>query len=394
MIRLSSVVFVAGTAVLLARLAQRHFGNGHRFGALTAALYGFLTLANGGLATNTEILVNFFIVLAVCLLTGGSLDQKVSIPRSLIVGASLGAAFNVNYLAGFPILGVVAFYLFWLEPSRTAGAWLHRYVANGVCMFLGFLLVTLALLLPVLIAGDIADYFALQLAYLLNYDVGVDFATALRRIAETASVYWPVFVVAALLAVSALWPRWSSRSIWESTESPRDRRILAWLALLLFSLLAAAASGNVYPHFFLLTVPAMVMLAVAFLALACTNPRLRNFCALWLLLMSGAGIIQAHAELWRGYRSHLAIFKGAAPDSVARAADYMSARLRPAETDLRLRRTANSLFSDPHCTADPLRLPGHSPGAAHCPSLWFHSGGESPRSARGRATFRCCKTAH
>ena len=160
-IRLSSIVFVAGTAVLLARLAQRHFGNGHRFGALTAALYGFLTLANGGLATNTEILVNFFIVLAVCLLTGGSLDQKVWISeepdcrREPRRGVQRQLSRRISNPRRCRVLSLLAGAL--ANGGRVVAI---RYVANGVCMFLGFLLVTLALLLPVLIAGDIRTTFA------------------------------------------------------------------------------------------------------------------------------------------------------------------------------------------------------------------------------------------
>jgi len=331
-IRLIPIVFVAGTALLLTRLAHRQFENGRHLGALAAALYGLLTLTNGGLASNTEILVNFFIVLAVCLLTGGSLDRGLSIPRSLAVGASLGAAFQVNYLAAFPILGVAAFYFFWLAPARAAGPWLHRYLGNGACMLAGFLLTGLVLLLPVFIAGDIRDYFALQLAYLIDYHRSFDAALALRRVSESVIVYWPFYMVSALLAASALWPRWSTRTVWDSGESARDRRITAWLVLWACSLLAAAASGYFYHHFFLLTVPGMVMLAVAFLELACASGRLRNFCALWLLLMGSAGLAQAHAELWRGFRSQRPVLGGAPVDVVARAADYMSSRLRPSET--------------------------------------------------------------
>ncbi|MNC88342.1 hypothetical protein D3C83_41450 [compost metagenome] len=63
-LRLIALAVVAGTALLLARAAQRQFGHGPWLGAWTAALYGLLSLTNGGLASNTEILVNFFVVLA------------------------------------------------------------------------------------------------------------------------------------------------------------------------------------------------------------------------------------------------------------------------------------------------------------------------------------------
>jgi hypothetical protein len=98
-IRLIAVVFVAATAWLLARLAQDHFGRDRALGGVIAGLYGLLTLTNGGLATNTEILINFFIVLAIYVIVTRRLDQRTSLPAALAAGASLGVALQVNYLA-------------------------------------------------------------------------------------------------------------------------------------------------------------------------------------------------------------------------------------------------------------------------------------------------------
>jgi 4-amino-4-deoxy-L-arabinose transferase-like glycosyltransferase len=52
-IRVIPIVFVAATAALLARLAFLQFGGDRMLAALAAALYGLLTLTNGGLASNT-----------------------------------------------------------------------------------------------------------------------------------------------------------------------------------------------------------------------------------------------------------------------------------------------------------------------------------------------------
>lgn len=330
-IRLMPVVFVAATAWLLARLAQDHFGPDRALGAVTAALYGLLTLANGGLATNTEILINFFIVLAAYVIVTRRLDQRASLPAAVAAGASLGMAIQVNYLAAVLLLGVAGFYLAWIVHAGLNATALRRYLLNGAYMLGGLLLVGFILHLPVLLEGDLSDYFGLKLRYLTGYQ-GVEApGVALRRVSEALAPYWAFYVLAAVLLAYAI-RRPAAAASYDTGQSVADRRIVGWLVLCAFSLAAAVASRKFYQHFFLFSVPALVMLGAAFLRIACPAGRLRTFCGLWLVLVALVTVMNSRDEFLRGFRAHEKSLQGAPADPVAAAGEYLSSRLRPGET--------------------------------------------------------------
>lgn len=329
-IRLIPIVFVAATACLLARLAQIP-GPDRMLGGVAAALYGLLTLTNGGLATNTEILVNFFVVLSGYLIVFHRLDLRESFPASLAVGASMGMALQVNYLAAILLAGIVGFYLACMAPLQPKTRLLRRVVVNGTYMLCGFLLVSIAIHLPVLLYGNLADYFALKLRYLTGYQ-GVDEpGVALRRISEALTPYWPFYTLTLVLLASALRRRSTAQHSSDSGDALAERRVVAWIVLCAFALLAALASRRFYQHFFLFSVPALVMLAVAFLRMAVPQGRLRSLLAVWMLLMASVSIIDARDQLVRGMRSHARIFEGAPADSIAEVGEYLAKRLRPGE---------------------------------------------------------------
>ena len=130
-IRLIALVFVAATAVLLGRAAEAQFGRSPWLAAWVAALYGIASLANGGLATNTEILVNFFVVLALWLVVASDPQSRLSVPRCVAIGGSLGLAFQVNYLAGILAAGAAGFYLCWIWNSQPLDVLTRRYIRDG-----------------------------------------------------------------------------------------------------------------------------------------------------------------------------------------------------------------------------------------------------------------------
>jgi hypothetical protein len=323
---------VAATGVLLARLAVLQFEADRWLAAMAAANYGLLTLANGGLATNTELLVNLFVVIAMHGLVAWRLDSQVSVPGSLLVGASLGMAFQVNLLSGFLIVGVAAAYYLLLAPADEYGRPLRRYVINGSVMFAAFVLAGVALHLPVLLYGDIADFMQLKLAYLHDYEGIGDFATALRRISESLVVHAPFHALLIVLAVAAARNRWKSAGAGGADGDPRDRRILAWIAFTALAFAAALASRRFYHHFFLFLAPGFAMLAIAFLQLLCPAGPVRRACALWLLLMAGISALSVHEELVRGMRAGQRARAGQPADHLAEVAQFLSERLRPGET--------------------------------------------------------------
>ena len=329
-IRVIPIVFVAATAALLSRLVHLQFGRDRMLAALAAALYGLLTLTNGGLASNTEILVNLFIVLAMYVIVARGLDRSTSPAAALVAGSSLGMALQINYLSAILVAGVAAFYLAWMKSAGPDTRPVRRYLVNGTFMFCGFLLAAVAAHLPILASGDLPAYFSLRAAYLTGY-AGVPGGVALRRTAEALAPYWPFYTLALLLALAAI-PRNGSSRRWDSGESLADRRVVAWLVFGAFALWAAFVSRRFYGHFFLYSTPALVMLAVAFLGLAIPAGRLRKFCALWLALMAGTTVLHARDNLMRGYRAQVRVLAGEPADPVALTGAYLSKRLRPGET--------------------------------------------------------------
>ena len=116
------------------------------------------------------------------------------------------------------------------------------------------------------------------------------------------------------------------------SSSPRDARVTGWLVMCAAALAAAFASGRYYHHFFLFSVPALTMLAVAFVRLALPAGRLAGFCGAWLVLMALIAALASHDEFQRGIRAHKRVSRGEPPDHVAFTARYMAQRLRPGET--------------------------------------------------------------
>lgn len=330
-VRMIPIIFVAATAAILARIVWITLGPGRWTAALAAALYGLLTLANGGLASNTELLVNLFIVLAVLVLLEQGLDRRVSAAASLAAGASLGLAFNVNFLAGVLVAGVAAFYFAWMAAREPLAAIWPRYFANGAWMLAGFLLAGMLVMLPIALYGDLADYFGLKLAYLGSYSGIGDTGVALRRVSEAMVAHWPFWSIAVLLGAAAM--RGSKASPAGSAPvSPRDARIVGWLTLCLFALLAALASRRFYQHFFLFAAPPLVLLAVTFTRLLPMPDVSRCLIGLAVLLFGAAAPISAQETFLQGIRAQVRVCRGLPADGVAGEGRYMSGRLRTGDT--------------------------------------------------------------
>lgn len=330
-VRMIPVVFVGATAALVARIAWMTLGHGCWTAALAAALYGLLTLANGGLASNTELLVNLFIVLAVFLLLAQGLDRRVSVIGALAAGGSLGLAFQVNFLAGVLVAGVAAFYFAWMAAREPPAAFAARYFANGAWMVAGFLVAGVIVTLPIALYGDLRDYLGMKLSYLGSYP-GVDnTGVAVRRVAEALVPHWPFWALALLLGAAALRGGQASTS-WLAPAAPRDARIVGWLTLCLFALFAAVASRRFYQHFFLFAAPPLVLLAVTFTKLLPMREDSRPILSLAVLLFGAAAPISAQETFLQGMRAQARVCRGLPADSVASTARYLSDRLGPGET--------------------------------------------------------------
>ena len=329
-IRTIPIVFVGGTAILLAWLSRRQFDMNALQAGLVAAMYGVLTLPNGGLATNTEILMNLFVVGAVALLIKGGLDRRVSLLYALLTGFALGAVLQVNYLGGILVAGVAAFYLAWIyDGTRPAAEVLRLYFVNGMSIFTGFVLCNLMLVLPIIVAGNFAEYVGLQRAYLGGYDP-VGLSVQLDRLYRGGIALLPFLMLGAVFLFEG-----AHRLLVRRDRTPRgeaERRLRAWTVMWVFALLAASASGRFYGHFFLFLLPSSLMLAAGLLWLCREQLLLRRGLTSWLVLMAAFTTLQHDGIFIQGARGYVNILRNHGPDIVARASAAMSARLQAGET--------------------------------------------------------------
>jgi 4-amino-4-deoxy-L-arabinose transferase-like glycosyltransferase len=327
-IRTIPIVFVAGTAIVLAWLARKQFARSPSEAGLVAALYGLLTLPNGGMATNTEILMNLFAVGSVAFLVKGELNRRVSLPYALLAGISLGAMFQTNYLGGMLVAGFAAFYLAWMYDGTRPAEVLRLYLANGAIIFGGFALCNTLLILPLVAAGTFPDYLGLQLAYLGDYEP-VSWRVQLDRVYRGGIALLPFLMLGAVFAVEGL----RRPSIRRDTPANEEERTLrAWTLMWLFALLTASASGRFYGHFFLFLLPPSLMLSAGVLRLCGTLPAIRRGLGAWLLLMAAFTTTQHAGIFMQGLRGYVNLARNQPPDVVARASAAMAAQLAPGET--------------------------------------------------------------
>ena len=329
-IRIIAIVFVAGTAAVLAWLARRQFNADARGAGLVAALYGFLSLASGGMATNTEILINLFVVSAIGIMIAGRLDQRISPPHALLAGVVLGMLFQVNYLGGVLVAGVAAFYLAWIVGSLSTAALVRLYFINGLIIFFGFMLVNLLLILPLVIAGDFPDYIGLQRAYLSGYTSDAAPLRLVQRIYEGVGPIVPFVLLGIVFLVEGLYRRFLADERPPLTDN--GRVIRAWVILWMFGALAASMSGRFFAHFFLFMLPASVMLAAAVLLHLREQPALRRGVMMWMFLLAGFVATDNIGMYMNGLRGYANWLGGRPADPVAAVSEAMARELAPGDT--------------------------------------------------------------
>lgn len=311
--RLAGVVAVAATATGLHAIALR-LGGGRATGLAAGLMYVAQTTMPGGLATNTEILFAPFVVLAALLLLGEA--RREAPPRAGIVlaaGLAAGIALWVKQVAA---LEASALWVTMVVVAWRAG-WLRaRRVPVLAALFaLGAGLPTLGLAAGYWAAGHGATWWQANVAAPLQYaGVAVD-APGLR-----AGVLGAAPWLAGLLVAGA-------GCGFRDVAARRAARLLwPWLAA---SVLAVAAPGKFFDHYFLILLPPLALLAAFGIAATLRHAvmpayRARGFVVIAALVMAVpvAGMLVPRLASGIGLR-------GADPvREVARAAE---AALRPGE---------------------------------------------------------------
>ncbi len=318
-IRLLAAIASAATAYLLSLFLMRATSAGILASAMVGVIYALSSTINGGLATNTEILMNLYLAGVLVLANTGHIAERFVPGRSVAIGVLLGLMMHTNYLSGFIILGFCAAYALSLGSALGLAPALRIYLQNGAVIFSGFLGITTILLMPIVVWSDLGAYFGKQIAFLSGYHR--DPGATLFSIALVG--YAHLLTLAAVLAVFLV------RSTFRTTPWPSRNRAIAWqlLVYLGFGFIAGTASGRLYPHYFILLLPSLSIISGLFLTFPMITKH-QHYRAAGLILVSVVFLWSNKAY----YEMGLAGYMGRAPDLPAEIAQDLKPRLDPEDT--------------------------------------------------------------
>jgi len=248
-IHLGLLVINAATIFLLFLLAKKLFDP---IGALTtAAAFGLLSLGQRVLGTSAN--AEHFVILPALggiLLLTHALDYQKWI--ALLTGAVLlGVAFIMKqHGAGFIIFA--GFYLLFTEIRRRPFSW-KSFVAKGIVFLLGVLLPLAVTCLILWRCGVFGKFWFWTFDYAREYVSAVPLSIGLKylkmwitSIVSSTILLW----ILAGVGLTCLW--WNKKA--------RQHRVFA-IGFLLFSFLAICPGFYFRPHYFILLLPAVALLA-------------------------------------------------------------------------------------------------------------------------------------
>ncbi len=324
-LRLLGVLAVAGTGFAL-NCAVRASGVGRATGLAAGLAYVACSALLDGLATNAEILLAPFVAAGVALGLRAMrralrLGEAPGLGRVLLAGLLVGLALLVKTVVlplgclVFLLLVVPALWVRALRWRRVAGLALAYALACGAPLGLVALVYALRGEWAAFLDGNV-------LAPLRYLGMGVPLAQAMRlSVAAGATLLLPV-----LLACGVLLPNWSACRPMRQAELCLARAALAWLCA---ASLAVALPGMYFPHYFLLLLAPVSLLA------ALGARRLARLARPGLMLAGFAGLLavttlQAWSMVLLPRLEHGIGLK--VQDPPQRVAAALNAGLRPGET--------------------------------------------------------------
>lgn len=252
-VRLLGTLCVWASSILLLVLILRS-GLGRLQAVFAALLYIAFASTMTGFATLTEILLAPFSLAGVVLLRE-TLDLRSAAWR-LLLFALAGLAFGwailikiVPLVPGLAVAGAVAFTLLRRRVTRKATA------CGLLAMFTG------AAALPMLIAalvyshaGHLGDFLYANFGFAHYYAASnPKLKLVATRLVTVVDSVWPLLVLAAVCILST--------AFWLRQRRGPEAIVGITFVWLLAELVAAAASRHFYPHYFLIVLPPLILLA-------------------------------------------------------------------------------------------------------------------------------------
>ncbi len=319
-LRLLAVIVAAAGAFVLGRYCCFATGQECSFGLFAAAIYGLLSGMNGGLVAQPELMMNIAVAL-IWLIQLRLRDDRPQPVLLLAIGGVMGVAFNCNYLFGFLILAFCVDYLLFLADRHSVG-WVSRhYLIGGLIIVAGFALTTALLLTPIWLAGALPDYLSMQVKFLSGYAERRD---RLATLSDALTELRPYALLTSLFVAALV------TQIFSRDGSGRNRHIRRALIYFAFGLIAAFASNRGHGKYFLLLLPAGIVLLCCMLQQH--RQRLAWPLALWLIIFA---VIQLETErevIKQGLAGWMRVIRGSPSDLPARIALEIRPELALGET--------------------------------------------------------------
>ncbi|WP_284946197.1 ArnT family glycosyltransferase [Acidisoma cladoniae] len=244
--RIAGVVATFATAILIYRIARHVMARQGRAVELCAGLAGawfvVATVAEDGVASNTELFMVPFTCLAMLMaMTGGA---RLGAGRLLAIGLSLGVAFMVKYVAVFDVGAVLLATALVFGRTRGGLVGLGDLLRYAVLMAIGMLLPFLAAAALYAAHGQFAVFVdASLLSNLRRAAVPLSAARFLSAFWSHAVLFPPLYVA----------PLWLLLRLF-AAERRGTLMLLAWVVT---SAVGVASGGLYFSHYFIQILPVL-----------------------------------------------------------------------------------------------------------------------------------------
>jgi 4-amino-4-deoxy-L-arabinose transferase-like glycosyltransferase len=322
-------IFVAALGAFLAGVVVLRSLSSDLWLACSAAIfYSLFSCVSRGLSPQPELIASIFLLSVWILIPAGTVARSLGV--LIAVGVLLGAMFQVNYLTGIFLLAfALEYFRTCLGGASTPSERWKTFVFHGTVIFSSFAVTFVILLLPVLLFGDIAEYFSLQMHYIAGYSKNLPIQ---RFLADIPTVTRPLFILLTLfcvfvffLVISALKENWR-KGFW---NSPFALRMCIFFAA---ALIASTATGRVYAKYYLMVVAPGVLLLICLANSLPQKGQVRGFFLAWMTLFAAFNLEQDRYLFKQGLIGIARTLKGQPADTPAKIAQDIRPLLEAKDT--------------------------------------------------------------
>lgn len=300
-----------------------------RIVAAGAAMYGLLSSLNRGMAAHPELFMNIFMMLVWIVMQRQQNSANAPLRFLILIGALWAFSFQTNYLTGFLLVAFALDYLYVTLNTYARRDALIHYVTHGVIIFAAFAAVCAALVLPILVWGDIGTYFTLQAKFLSGYAKEGDMLRSLLDLPKVVRAYF-ILIVPMIACLAFLAYSWLSRG---GRNSFADNPIIVRMAIyFLVTMVAAVASNRIHEKYYLLILPSTLAVLCYALTFIPTKHAIRGFFCAWLALFAAAQLEQERVMFKQGLVGFVRWAQGQPVDAPDKIARDLRAALAPGET--------------------------------------------------------------